>query len=263
MSAYLLVRANNLFGPFIEGETPPIIDPKGGVIEARMQADGQGSAEKLPTFVRINCNLALETVENYQKSWNKSADWSVVSNDAAVDSYRLSIKANNPGAGQGNITSAEIDRFLSDWNFSVFSESVNEVVVDISVYAALTSRGFWGDIADIAIFSELNYNPATGVHQIQADYSSLTRAASKWIDQNIRNRGGVIISHTGKIVVFEMDRADVVAKLKTELQQITNQPVLKRRYQLSAGIVDQAIAAGGELTLTPTELQAALIDLSA
>ena len=261
MSSYLLCRGNNLYGPHIEGDQGALLDPKGAVISCRMQADGHGAAEVPPLFVRVNVDTLLENVEDYTGAWVRAVDWSVVDSNLTTDTFRLDIGATNPGGGQGNLPLSDIESVLSDWSFAVQSVAGNSIVADINVYDALVSRGFLGDLVDAMTFTELSYTG--GVHRIQVDYSAITRQISKAVDQTIRDKGGTIVSHTGKVCVYEMSRADATNKLKAALQAAGNREITKRRYIVAEAIIDQALSGGGDVSLSLATLQANITDLSA
>ena len=261
MSSYLLCRGNNLYGPYIEGDQGVLLDPKGAVISCRMQADGHGSAEVPPLYARINVDTLLENVEGYVGPWVRDVDWSVVSSDLGTDTFQLDIGATNPGDGQGNLPLSDIEDVLNDWSFSVQSVTANSIVADISVYDALVSSGFLGDLVNAMTFTELDYSG--GIHQIQVDYSAIGKQISKHVDQTIRAKGGTIVSHTGKVCVYEMSRQDATAKLKEALQAAGNRMISKRRHIIDSTIIDQALSGGGEVSISLATLQANITDLSA
>ncbi len=238
--------------------------PKGAIVEARVAHNGYSTGEVLPDFVRIYCDVLLHHIEAYEKRWVRVVDWVVVGSDLSIDGHRLRLSATNPGAsGSGRITREMVRDFLDDWKFNIVSAGSGTVTVDILVYDALTSRGFFDhDLIDIA-FTELSYDQPSGVHQIQADYSANPAPIGRGVDRRIRELGGTIISHSNKIVVYEMDRADAVARLKAEFKSRFERSVAAKRYHIAESVVDAAIAAGGELTLTPAQLMNAIEDQAA
>lgn len=261
MSGYLLIRANNLYGSYVESQTPPLMQAKGAVIEARHTDDGFGAAEVLPAIARIKVSDGtVEDLELYQMQWYKSLDWSIISNDPVADAYRLNISATNPGNGDGNTSFAELQEALNSWGAVLVTEGANSVIVDMTVFGAISSEGFW-DRAAVGAFSftELNYDQGTGVHTIQADYSTINLRASG-VDKLVRRKGGVIISHEAKIITFTIQRSVAVQEFKSDLKSLSEKQVRVNRYRITTATVDAAIAGGGVTTVTLAALQAGIID---
>lgn len=263
MSSTILVRAINTYGAYDEGTIPTIIKPKGMVVVCKAMPFTYGSAEVPPAFVKLYIDTLYQNVEYLTEAWTQNLEWNVISSNVALDSYRLEMYSANAGGGDGNIIQSVLDQFLIDWKFTIFAVADNSITVDVTVYDTLTSFGMWGSLADVTVFSELSYDPVTGVHRISADYSSITRNVSTAIDTTVRDRGGVIVSHDNRVIIFDIDKMDVVAKLKADYQQVGSKVISPRRYMFTEALVDQALVAGGELTLTPAAALAEVIDLSA
>jgi len=264
MPAYLLVRANNLYGAFLEGQTPPLIELKGSIVEPRHSDDGYGAKEVLPKFVRIYCSDGeLSDVEGFHGRWERLLDWFVVGDNASLDGYRLKIESTNQGAGDGAVKFADIQQMLLDWGAVVQSQAANAITVDMTVFRAIQSKGFWGrDSVGAINFVEQSYDQETGEHIVSADYSPIG-GRPKNHDELVRQHGGTIISHVGRVIVFSINRTDIIQRFKQDLKKAGNQMVRPRRFRVADSIVDVAIAAGGEHIVTLAELQAGVIDDSA
>jgi len=264
MPGYLLVRANNLYSSYVEGQTPSLVEAKGAVVEVRHVDDGYGAAEVPPNFVRIKLSDGfLSDLEQYGGRWERNVDWQVVSHDTVLDVFELRIFSTNPGLSNvGAITLNEVSSIVLDWNGTIISNTTNEVVFDIGIFNAIKSFAFWQLAAVNAVtFNEISYDQATGTHRISADYS-LTGARPKNVDELVRQKGATIVSHSGKIITFDITTSVVTAQIKTYFKDKLKKVVLRRRFSIPIANVDTAIAAGGEITVTLAQLQANIIDES-
>jgi len=113
----------------------------------------------------------------------------------------------------------------------------------------------------VVSFTEQSYDQATGLHTIAADYSDFP-TKGKAVEAAIAAKGGTLVSHDteNKVVVYQMTRADARAEFERDVYAKLHQVYKRRRFAFSEADVDAALLAGGVVTLTAQQAQAALID---
>jgi hypothetical protein len=237
----------------------------------------RGSSEGLPDFVRIIVpDATVDQVRPYTGEWIRRISYTVVSSNQAQDSFRLRISANaatvNATSGEGKITRAAVENFLTRWNASVVSTGDNAVTFDIRIVNAINSSGFWGRLHGFVSITEQSYTQATGVHRTNVDYTSLmnTMTALGYQPADIRNdastyvqrRGGTIISNntSTNVAVVDFTRSDVRAKFEADVQGKVEIPLVRRQYTLPGSLMTTIEGAGGVDTMTLAELQAVLVN---
>jgi hypothetical protein len=265
--AELLVFAGNRVHP------DPEVDrvgsyKKGDIIHVAPDSWQWGLKEGPPDFVIVKVpGVSLAAAKQYMDEWRVSVSFSVVGSDPAVDGFRLALVNDTVSAtGKSAITRAQVEAFLNDWNATVVNVQSNRVVFDVLIFAALTSVGFWGEFARIGAanvvgFTEQSYDQASGVHIIAADYSDFP-TKGKAVEAAIAAKGGALVSHDteNKIVVYQMTRADARAEFERDVYAKLHRVYKRRRFAFSEADVDAALLAGGVVTLTAQQAQAALID---
>lgn len=233
---------------------------KGDVVVAFESGHVWGAAEGLPDFVIVKIpTLTLAQVEAYRDSWNFELAFTTITSDLAQDGFRIEISNSLPGAlKQAAVTRDQIEHFINSWGGTVQTVAVNAIRFDIRIYTALTSEAFWGR-TDIP-FSEVAYDQGTGVHRIRGDYNLLPRASSAMAAAAVTGHGGTVVSNSGGVIVFDMERSLVRDAFQSDLYAKARAVFKRRRFGFTAAAVDSAIAAGGSVTRTPAQVQAALID---
>ncbi len=181
-----------------------------------------------------------------------------VSSNLVTDTHRLKIYtefAVNPGA----VNIPAITSALQEWggkNFAVVNQTLE---FDLVVYEALTSAGFWGFNPSGVVFTETGYNQSTGTHTIQADYSATGRNTTP-VEIKVDEIGVNIISHSNRVITFEGTRSQVNELLKTFVADKGGDVQLNRRYKFSNAVINQAVANGDVVTITPAQVQSQIID---
>ena len=226
---------------------------------------------KLPDFVVVKIPLTKAQAKQYRTEWRSDLQFSVISSDVSTDTYTIGISSSTPGiSGEGNVTRAQVEEFLNSWNLTVNSVSANQVTFDASIYQAAISEAFWSsDVVQNIVFAETDYIQTGGTHTISADYNALltlvtdpvkrSRIASAF-EKRIASRGGVLISNQNGIAIFTIERATVRAAFQDDVKQQADKMIKRRRWSFLASDVDAAIAAGGYVTITQTQLLAKLRD---
>lgn len=234
---------------------------KGDVVEVRANGAFYGAREGLPDFVIVKCpNLLMKTARDYVKPWDKQIQFVVVSSDSALDGYRVRLfTANASASGLGHVTRAQVETFINSWGGSVVSVAANKVVFDITILDAIKSSGYWDiDLAGV-IFTEVSYDPATGVHVIDADYNAIDNNPS-YIETFLEGKVKSIVSHANKVIRFEIDRDMVRTEFEGDIARGAKQSIERRRWYVPPATVDTVVGLGGVVTVTPTQLTAYLKD---
>jgi hypothetical protein len=224
-----------------------------------------GSEERLPKFVVIKIPTAtVAQVENYIQPWRRTVDYTLDSSDLVTDTHTITIRAVTGVSAslKGIITRAQVESFLTRWGATVQSVASNAVTFTIRIFTAICSTAFWSsDRAALTTFVEQSYTQVGGIHRVQCDYSTLGISAEAVV-RLITERLGTIISHdeVAHVAVFEVARADVRTQFQADVKRHLDGTVGRRQWRFNTATMDAAEAAGGELTLTIAQAQAALID---
>ena len=260
----LITYTKNHYAAFFEGETPRKLRSKGSFIDILSEDDGAPGPVNAPFCRLIISDALLAELLIYLSPWRQIIDWTVQASDPITDSYSLVIYATNPGSSlEGAVTTSLISTLIQNWNGVIddIQTTTNHVVCNITIFAAITSFAFFGYEAIAAVdFQETNYDQATGVHTITADYS-LIGASPSAVEKGLLARGAIVLSNINKVITFTVARSLVIAKFKEDIQALGIE-LNARRYGIDPAIVDTAIANGGDVVLTKAELVAALVDLS-
>jgi len=242
---------------------------KGDVVFVHEDGEPWGSGEGPPKFVIVKVTgVTRAQAEQYRDHWHIELAFSVVSSDLTQDLFTIQVTNSLPGAtDQAALTQAQVQAFLNDWNATVVSTATNSVTFTAKIYDALTSVGMWGEYARIGStpvvsFSEQSYDQTTGLHTISADYSA-TPVKPAAAALAVTQRGGTVVSNTGGVIVFQMDRTNARAAFQQDIYQRAREVFKRRRWGFAAADVDAALAAGGIVTLTPTQATAKLVDSTA
>jgi hypothetical protein len=233
---------------------------KGDIVEIRASSTGFGGLEPV-TFVLAEVpDLPMADYKDKSSAWERLIDFSVSGQDLSVDGYRLKLFSTLVAGTSGIITREEVEAFINSWGGVVFSVAVNEVLFDITIFDALTSKPFWDgrDISQI-LFSEISYDQETGIHQIQADYSALENNPT-YIETVIANKGMTVTSHNEKIITFEGDRETARNEFQKDIKEKSKKLVERRRYYVNPGVVDYIINQGGSIVTSKATLDTYIKD---
>lgn len=228
--------------------------------------DGQdlGSKVGLPRFAIIDTpGVPLSAVRQYEEDFNREVLISIINSDLAIDGHRVDLTVTNKTvSGKGSLTRAKAESFLNDWGGVVVSATQARIRFDVTVYGFLTSPRMWGGFP--VVFNEISYDQTTGVHRIEAAYDNapVTQQAMTKAEA-IVGANALIISNDPGSIVFEITRADAFEMFKSEIKERLEQRFLTRRYYVDPAVVDQAVIAGGSLTMTGAEALASIKDLAA
>ena len=231
-------------------------------------------SEHPPSFVVISCPELSETVaRNYNNAWDQTVDYNVLDANAITGVYQVEVFGNNTNvSGEGAITQAHVETFLTNWNCVVDGFSTNSVIFTMSLWQALQSKGFWDMTVSNFTFVLNNYETETGVASVTV--SGLT--VNENIDQVthakrlIEQKGCIVISEGADYVVFEAERTDIFTEFKSDVQNATRGTWCRKQYYFSEALVDEALAMEntfdgetqltwkGQVEVTQAELLAAL-----
>lgn len=244
---------------------------KGDIVVVMPDGHEWGAQEGLPTFVRVRVpGVAASAVADRIESWRRVIDYEIVQTNAALDGARFRIFQQVPGvATPKGITRAQVEAWINRWGGSVVSEATNEVRFDITIQNIYKSGGFWvlnqnydPPSAFGVVITETAYTQATGEHiaTININASSVTpqQAQARLIE-----RGGEVISFAAGVATVRFMRDAVRSMLMAELKRAADKTLVRRRYYFAAADVDAAIAAGGEITVTPAQVAAKILDKAA
>lgn len=236
---------------------------KGDIVEVRGSSTPFGGAEP-NSFVLVEVpDVPMAAWEQYgNKHWRTNLQWEVVASNLAQDGYRIRIWSDTYRAGDGKGATARehIEQFINRWGGSVVDFAANQVRFDIRIIDAIQSTEFW-DWPDLTgvVFTEQDYNQTTGVHRVQMDYSAVPTNPTS-VERRAVNLGATIISHQGRVLVMDIDRADVRKQFIEDIQRGGKQNVERFRYRITSAAVDAVIAAGGTMTTDAATLMTYLRD---
>ena len=229
---------------------PPTPTFKGDFLETR--ADGTRANhgwEGLPLFIYIEMpgELIGKAVQ-YEEPWHLNVRFNIIYSDKVTDTYRISISAKALATSKkGALVRNNVEQLISDWNGIIQTVGSNQVDFDLNVFNAIKADSFWGVDASKIVFSELNYDEATGIHTIEADYSALNNNPT-YIERHLLSKVDSIISHAAKKIVFTVARSTVKQEVETYVSKFSEKTLKKRKWYLPSGVVDNIVAQGGVAT---------------
>ena len=214
-----------------------------------------GTEEALPKFIIVKCpEVTVEQCKQYIESWNDNFSYTVVSQDAAKGIYTVRVQNDTANvSGLNRITLAKVESFLTKWGCNNISFTSPYVQFDFKLWAAVRSDGFWGkdNIDDFASFVLNSYNATTGIAVVTATVSNISENAILF---RIKTRGGTLISHTGSVYQFSIERSAIFELFKAEVKSKMERTYCLRQYYISGADVDTIAGMGGVVTLTKTQL---------
>jgi hypothetical protein len=137
----------------------------------------------------------------------------------------------------------------------VQSIAANSVSFDAVIYEAIASDGFWqrDNILLTVQFSEINYDQASGIHTIEANYRNdpvLSNIAPEKIEAEIISKGATIVNHPTNKVQFAINRTTVFDIFKQDVKEKVDGVFSVRKFAIPEQYVQMAINAGGSLSIT-------------
>jgi len=229
----LLIMTVNTVGGYLS---------KGDIVDVRATSH---VLEVSPSLCTIECPDPVGDKWFYRSAWEVIVDYVIVNNNPSLDGYRLRMfSALVDSSGNGSVSKNQVEAFINNWGGTIHSFGQNEVVFDITIYDAITSKNFWGRDVTEYDFTETDYNESTGVHTIEVDYSS-QGVNPTTIEKVVSNSGANVISHENKVITFEIDRATVRTRFEEDIKEKSKEIVKKSRYHVGTGVVDYIVGQGG------------------
>ena len=254
MSAYILIKVRGY------NQDDPLIYDTGFPIHVSDKPQLKGK-QVPPYFVQAEITDAVkDDLIPYLRSWKREIDWEFVGHDYAIDGHRLRVFVKPELvsiSGVNGLTRTQVENFLNRWGAEVVSTSPNEVIFDVTIYNAAISTAFWDKELVLIAFTEKAYHSTTGIHQIEANYSSdpdISALSKMQIDSFIASRGGVIINHPTNKVNFEISRETIFATFKEDVRQKTDTIYSPRKFYFDPADVQLALDNGGSIAITRQQL---------
>lgn len=232
--------------------------------------------EAPPDFIEMWISDALRAdVASWRDEWQQNIDWDIVNSDLSVDGHRLRIWTTNrrasDGLGDFDIDRMSIERraqilnWLTSWsavNIQKESRPTGEagVRLDIGVYGAATSEGFWGRNLAGFSFVELVYVEGSGRHDIRVTYPAGLNHAQ--VLAEITDRGVPVLtsSEANRTVDYRVTRSAMLDEFKAAMKAAIEDMVMRRQLYFDPLDVDAVVALGGSITRTKAVVEAALRD---
>lgn len=248
--------------------------PKGGVYEQRAGAIDFGAKEVLPKLIRVHCPPALMSdLAIYTAPWRPllQVEELTGSVDLIADTHRYRVQHSETSSSVQNVDFGKLQRsiiepILASWNAEIVSDVNGVIEFNINIKALVSCPAVldWPQsIVDAVVFDEVDYNPDTGLHIIDIDYSATNKGSTAIEEQAMKSAQVLAHSASTKVIRIAVPRdiakTSFVAALQDRYESV---PVLYlRRYYLPETMVDQIIAEGGERTYEAlADLQAAFVD---
>lgn len=236
---------------------------RGDIIEVRATDHPFGGNEQ-NAFVVAQVTDASMTSFLYLNNtqWHVDIDYEIISSDLLNDIHQMRVYALNVNsAGLGSLTRQKIEQYLNGWNIEIDSVSENQVILTVDISAVLQSNEFWNYDNTSVIITELNYDQVTGNHTLQIDYSALQRNPTG-VENKAIERGGEIVSHSGRVLVANFTRADVRDKFFNEIKDKIrfDDRVVQFRYYVPNAAVNFIESNGGFVNTDIATLQGYIRD---
>lgn len=252
MPSYILVKAQDGWDV-----NNPMVYQTGYLVDVR-NINRLGGMQVPPNFIQIEIidNDDWAGIEEaYCNEWRMEINWEFVSHDYSIDGHRLKVFMKPElvsVSGLNSLTRSQVENFLNNWGAVVFSAAQNEVVFDAVVLDAIKSNGFWDRDVGLVVFTEKDYDQATGIHRVEANYSGsdLIQLDDEVIELFITQRGGAITKHVANKVTFEISRDSVFDIFKQDVKEKTYGFFSRRRFKILQAQIDMALANAGTLSVT-------------
>lgn len=233
---------------------------KGDCIEIRASSTPFTGLEP-SKFVMVEVtNTPIDSYDIYRERWERIIDYEVVNSNPSIDGFRIRLYSPlYDSSGNGKITLAEVQTFVENWGGSIFSSGDNEVVFDVLIYDAICSPNFWEIPIDDIVFTENSYTEATGIHEVEIDFSALGNNPT-YVERYVMEKGGTIISNVNKVITAEFHRSDVRTLFQEDIKEKAKKLVFPYRYYIGSGVVDYIVGQGNSITTDLTTLLGYLHD---
>jgi hypothetical protein len=252
---------------------------KRGICDAVMpEGHSWGTAECLPKFVIIKCNLTdaeLAAYEGMRKVWRDVLDYEVTATRPATGQYDVRIFETAAGVSSQNaITGAKatsIQGYLTRWGCTNIVVGTNQVTFTFVLWNAVRSVEFWditaSQFATIS-FTLNSYSSVTGVGNItvtvaeKIDPKEINQQA-QMVTRKIEERGGTVTVSTYPNFTFTIERSAVLTNFRNDVKRKAETTFMYQQHRIRATVMDQIEAAGGVATLTKAQLVSAIRDMAA
>lgn len=266
MAIEILVRAQNNGGNALGGSYL-----KGFPVIAVNSPWNWGGAEGPPDFIQILVSDSddIFDVEHLVAEWKRKTTYEIKKFDATNDFFEVYLFA-DPLESSTNpvvqVNTKMMSDFLINWGATSIINSVDGgVTFHITAFNAIKNAGLFTFYKeDIHCkYTELNYNPQTGIHTVELDYS-LSNLNELNIQHTLElvNLEIISINTTTKKCVFTGERFKLISVLEAQVAQKFNSMIARVRYRFSDTLVDQALSQSGKITLTLADIESHLIDVS-
>jgi len=270
-------------GTLTEDESMTVSNRKGAVTGyafagAEVPSRHLSGKQVPPDFIVVRSDVTEAQALPYLQPWQNEPSFSRQSLDVSTDQWRGTVSATNvrTSDGHGGITQAQAETFLSNWNVSNMAFTPNSAAGDFTIFGLATSRRFWGRDLTGLVFTERSYNETTGEHEIRLDYGDVfanqDAAVANFVGELAEIRRQNNAQNTIDYCVWRGDPAHdptprgpligdgMFAAIRDDVAEALEIRLATRRYKFTDSSVDQVIAAGGYMEVTPAQLLANIED---
>jgi len=216
--------------------------------------------------------IAGFTCEDYGQRWFFDLDFAVVSRVGRVYNLRMFNKyASSTDDGFSAARQARIQQLLESWKATGIVFAANEVTCTIDIGDAMSSVGFWdGDLNPDTIlqtvFTVEDYNEATGIIHLKADYSATGKnptSTERFINKLKDLNGFELLSHANRIIEFTLHRSVARDRFAEDIRIQTEDVIYLRRWFVGEGVMNAIETNGGSMNVYIGDLVTYLKDHAA
>ena len=233
-----------------------------------------GACDGPPEYVRITVTDAgsADDIEQVLLPWERQLSYTIMSDDPSSDTFGVNIFADpvisstNPVA---QITLQDMKDFLIGWGATDISATVGTpgVTFQISAFSAIKSKGLFtfGDAEDSMLkYVEQSYDPASGIHTVQMDYS-LTILKPQDIETCFSQCPAITLislDDSKALCVFSANRQDMITALENQVADKFTKKIARVRYRWSDALVALALSNRGLVSITLADINSNIVDVS-
>jgi len=158
--------------------------------------------------------------------------------------------------------STKINWYLTRWGCTSIVIGTNEINFNIALWDAVRSIEFWDATTvqlDQCIFTLNSYSGQTGIANITVSHPESFQYTAA---QKIVERSGVVSSSVATSTTFTLDRIQMLRHSK-KIWSKSRSYLYVPAFRFNTATMDAAVAAGGVLELTKSQLLSAIIDMAA